>query len=145
MGLAADDLVRSIGRIKTIQNDRRRFIEFPMARVIDVSDAGITVNPVGKNAILLCRPDDLEVVEPGTTTTRPDPEPEFEPGSITPPLGEVEVEAGTEVTGSIAVSGTVTEDESPKPKPRAKRARTIKEKAAAEEKPKQQPRQRRRR
>jgi hypothetical protein len=135
MAFAAEDLVRSLGRIKTLQNDRRRFIEFGMGRVIAVDEAGVTVTPIGKNAVLLCRPDDLELIEATS-------EPEFEPGSITPPLGEVEVPAGAEVSGSIAVSGTVAEEEPPKPKRRAK-PRTIAEKAEAEGKPTPRPRRRR--
>ena len=64
MDFSTDDIVASVGRIKTIQNGGPRYIQFAAARVISTDEAGITVNPIGRDAILLCKPDDLELTTP---------------------------------------------------------------------------------
>jgi hypothetical protein len=139
MPIAVDDLVRSVGRIKTMQGGSPRHIEFGLAKVVDVGDL-ITVNPVGKNAILLCRPEDLEVVEPASDTVPDEPEREFAAGGVIPAVSEVAVPEGI-----VIMSGDVAEEQ---PKPKVK-PRTLKEKREAEDKAddkpkKAKPRRRRR-
>jgi hypothetical protein len=135
--ISVDDLVRSAGRIKTIQADRPRFIEFDQAKVIEVGKGGITVTPVGKNAVLLCRPEDLESVR-ANRPTQAEAE-ENAPG-----------QSALSVEGSIAVTGEVAEEEKPKADLsalRAKKKRTATDKTVADEpaKPKPKPPARRRR
>jgi hypothetical protein len=136
MPITTEDVVTSVGRIKVIQGGRRRFIEFTMGRVVDVGVIGVTVNPVGMKALVICRPDDLEVVgeqhkpPPERNDTAIEPG-EFATGGVVPPPAEVQVPAGTTISapeGSIAVSGGV-EQEPPKPR---RKARTIKDKREAE-------------
>ena len=62
--ITVDDIVDPVGRIKFVQDGRKRYIEFSMAKVIDVGAEGITVTPIGKRATFTCRPEDLELVEP---------------------------------------------------------------------------------
>jgi hypothetical protein len=137
VSIAAEDLVASDGRIKGIQNGRVRHIEFSLARVVDVGPAGITVNPVGMKAEILCRPDDL-VVANSKDEREPEQLPDFDAAKA-PDLREgdvITVEKTSEPAGDVPISGEV---EPPKPK---RKARTIKEKAA-EDKPTPRPRRRR--
>ena len=146
--IKTEDMVRSTGRIKVLQAGRKRFIEFGMAKVIATDPPGITVNPIGRKALLVCRPEDLEVVEPasrdleqtllsrasgeqiaeankGVTTepgVAPVAEPAYQTGGIVPPGPRPEI-ASTE--GNIAVSGEVVAEDvvaKPKPKPAAKQS-----------------------
>jgi hypothetical protein len=59
MAIKQGDIVASDGRIKTLQDGRRRFIEFGSATVVSVEGDQITVNPVGKKAIIVCQREDL--------------------------------------------------------------------------------------
>jgi hypothetical protein len=73
MTIKQGDIVASEGRIKTLQDGRDRFIEFEAALVLEIDDEGITVNPVGKNAVLLCQEDDLVVAKAATAPAKPAP------------------------------------------------------------------------
>lgn len=160
--MKTDDIVRSVGRIQTIQNNRPRWISFGMGKVIDVGREGVTVTPIGMQAVLLCRPDDLEVVEPTLEQTPASkasgelqaesnkPLPDFERGGVVPSgSGTVKLEQGTVVStpaGSIDVSGDVAEEqEQPKPKPRARRKKTTDAEEETSKKKKLPPPRRRRR
>lgn len=60
------DIVRSNGRIATQQDGKRRYIEFEAALVLETHGQQITVNPMGKNAILIAHIDDLHVATAAT-------------------------------------------------------------------------------
>ena len=169
--IKTQDIVRSTGRIKVLQAGRKRWIEFGMATVIATDPPGITVNPVGRKALLVCRPEDLEVVEPAsrdleqTLISRASgaqvaaankgvaTEPGIPPVAEPPPGPRPEI-ASTK--GSIAVSGEVVAEEEiakPEPKQSLKELRQEKQRKRATEgeakpvakkpKPKAKPRRRR--
>ena len=131
MSVSVDDVVTSVGRIKTLQDGRPRFIAFAQAKVIEVGPAGITVKPVGKNAILLCKPDDLRPID--------DDEPDDDHAKAVAEIIERESQQD-EPEGSIAVTGEVAEE---KPKQTLKQLREKKQGTTAD-KPKPTPRRRRR-
>lgn len=154
VSVSVDDSVASVGRIKVVQNGRPRFISFDRATVIDVSRGGITVNPAGMKAMLVCREEDLQAAEPTLEQTPASqasgelqaeankPLPDFEPGGAVPPAGTVvpitrvkrpeprpeDVRAAarsSEPEGEIPVTGAV-EKPKPKPKPRARKKPAVK-------------------
>jgi hypothetical protein len=63
MTINTGDIVRSDGRIVTQQDGRKRYIEFEAALVLVADGDEITVNPVGKQAKLICQADDLHVAK----------------------------------------------------------------------------------
>ena len=131
MAINTEDIVRSVGRIKVLQDGRMRFIEFTTAKVMEVGDIGITVNPLGRRAIVTCRPDDLELVAPHSTDLRQTPisrtsgeqvaeanKPKPEPAPMPEPTHDTADPSETTLTaaapsasakGSIGVSGKVVE------------------------------------
>ena len=150
VALITDDLVASKGRIKVLQNQRPRFIQFGMAKVLATDAVGVTVTPVGKRALLVCRPEDLEVVEPAnrdlqqTPASREsarqqaehvkgieaqpvksvtEPEHEFLTGGVIPSGTTAVIPAGT-----IPVSGDVEEEAKPRAKKQSKSLKELREK-----------------
>lgn len=147
MSVSTDDIVRSRGRIKVIQDGRTRYIRFEQGKVLDVGPVGITVNPLGMKAIFACRPEDLEPVvtgleqtpvsrasgkqeaeqhKPGSVVTSPEQWPDFEPGGTVPAVGEVVQVTAKDVVlepeGSIDVTGEVAKPKAKKlPPPRRRR------------------------
>jgi hypothetical protein len=59
MAVNKGDIVGSKGRIRTYQDERVRYISFDEAIVLEVLTDGISVNPIGKEAVLFCQPEDL--------------------------------------------------------------------------------------
>jgi len=124
MTVGSGDIVRSAGRITTIQDGRQRGISFDSGTVIDVGPSGIIVNPVGMKAHVLCRPEDLEpfAADPANEISaegysREQPE-SSEPEGTVPLEGSVKTPAKPKpklVTPKKAVT--------PKPRPRRRRDR----------------------
>jgi hypothetical protein len=71
MTINQGDIVRSNGRIATMQEGRRRFAEFDGALVLDVEDSNITVSPIGKRAKLVCQDDDLHIAKAAAQESTP--------------------------------------------------------------------------
>ena len=156
MTVATDDLVRSKGRIQVLQDGRMRFIAFGTAKVIDVGGGGITVNPLGKSAVLLCNPEDLELAEPSskqldeTSSSRESAtqQAEANKGVPAPPVTPVDIEvkvtpvAESKPEGNIVVEGKLLDE--PKPKQGLRELREQKRAVAKSEKSKPTPRRRRR-
>lgn len=126
MAIKQGDIVGSNGRIETIQDGSCRFIEFERAIVLEVEPELITVNPIGKQAVLICRRADLRFDDD-------EDEPEAEPE----PWHGLPVETHEEEPeGTIEIKGAV-EPEQPKAKPslREVQAKAAAKKPAARSKP----------
>jgi hypothetical protein len=103
MAIKKTDIVGSKGRIRTIQDDSVRYISFDEGLVLDVSEAGISVNPIGKQAVVLCQPEDLleqgEIPAEGYARTGEGAEWSTEPQ-------EQAEETHDQPEGSVELSGT---------------------------------------
>lgn len=163
MAVATDDVVRSRGRIQVLQAGRMRFIEFGSAKVLEVDAIGITVNPLGKRAIVTCRPDDLELIEhpsnrlqqtPVSRTSGEQvaeankPEPVPEPMVPVPEPVPEPAPAAASAKGSIDVTGEVADEDTSVSKEVVKKAekarskpslKQIKQRKEAEQKVKPKP------
>jgi hypothetical protein len=126
MSFNTRDIVSSKGRIKTLQEDRSRYISFDEGIVVDIGEIGISVNPLGMRAIVICQPDDIAPIQaPGE---EPAPPLVQTPASVA--SGELQAESAKplphptptpdepipEPEGTIAVEGEVTVEEA-KPAP----------------------------
>lgn len=138
--ISVDDTVSSVGRILVLQDGRKRYITFGAATVTEVSDAGITVNPVGKRMLVLCRPQDLDLVEVANH--------ELEQTPASDASAELQAEqhkpAMTETSDAPEGSMPITPKPKAKPKPKTiQQKREQEDKAADKPKPKPRPRRRR--
>lgn len=119
MTIKQGDIVASDGRIETQQDGRKRYIEFDAATVLEVDGKLVTVNPVGKNAILICHvgdllaDEDLEPVEPFK---------DFDPDATSAKEGDVHPVQAAKPAGSLRGLQTGAETPPPAKKPTPRKA-----------------------